>query len=368
MLLELLSHQNYGDMSYGLDPAFRFDVSRAIYKGILRYVASQYDFDYVVQPLPVHNFAVVLHGNTAHLSWQPTSDPLEPTAEAEYYILYTRIDGGGFDTGRRIEGTCTMVEQEHGHIYSYRITAVNSGGESFDSETLSACYNPNSKGNILVVNGFTRTSAPQRFSTDSTAGFVHTYDGGVPYIEDISFIGEQTIFNRSLNRSEDDRNALGTSRRNYETQVLAGNTFDYPAIHGASILKAGYSFCCASVGAVEAEEVNLCDFHAVCIAGIGIAGVAEDSLCLAVGNVCLGHGNGCTLDQIGSIDTGAGGRNLRIDQRQISFCFIMADTAVDTVGLKALCGTDAAGNDIHRRIFLSVIQLIISLNCPCSQP
>ena len=263
MLLELLSHQNYCDMSYGLDPAFRFDVSRAIYKGILRYVASQYDFDYVVQPLPVHNFAVVLHGNTAHLSWQPTSDPLEPTAEAEYYILYTRIDGGGFDTGRRIEGTCTMVEQEHGHTYSYRITAVNSGGESFDSETLSACYNPHSKGNILVVNGFTRTSAPQRFSTDSTAGFVHTYDGGVPYIEDISFIGEQTIFDRSLNRSEDDRNALGTSRRNYETQVLAGNTFDYPASHGASILKAGYSFCCSSVGAVEAQEVNLCDFHAV---------------------------------------------------------------------------------------------------------
>ena len=263
MLLELLSHQNYGDMSYGLDPTFRFDVSRAIYKGILRYLASQYDFDYVVQPLPVHNFAVVLEGDTAHLSWQPTPDPLEPTAEAEYYILYTRVDGGGFDTGRRIEGTTASIKQEHDRIYSYRITAVNAGGESFDSEILSACCRSNSKGDILVVNGFTRTSAPQRISTDTTAGFVHTYDGGVPYIADISFTGEQTIFDRTLNRSEDEYNALGTSRRNYETQVIAGNTFDYPAIHGASIVKAGYSFSSTSAGVVEAGAVNLNDFCAV---------------------------------------------------------------------------------------------------------
>ena len=263
MLLELLSHQNYGDMSYGLDPTFRFDVSRAIYKGILRYLASQYDFDYVVQPLPVKNFSVVLDGDTAHLAWQPTPDPLEPTAEAEYYILYTRVDGGGFDIGRRIDGTSTTVKQEADHIYSYRITAVNAGGESFDSETLSACYTSHSKGNILVVNGFTRTSAPQRISTDTTAGFVHTHDGGVPYISDISFIGEQTIYDRKLNRSEDERNALGTSRSDYETKVLAGNTFDYPALHGASITEAGYSFSSTSAGAVEAAMVNLNDFHAV---------------------------------------------------------------------------------------------------------
>ena len=250
-------------MIYGLDPAFRFDVSRAIYKGILRFVASQYDFEYVVQPLPVHNFAVVLEGDTAHLSWQPTHDPLEPTAEAEYYILYTRVNGGGFDTGRRIDATTTTVKQKADHIYSYRITAVNGGGESFDSETLSACHTSHSKGDIVVVNGFTRISAPERISTETTAGFVHTHDGGVPYIEDISFIGEQTIFDRSLNRSEDERNALGTSRRNYETKVIAGNTFDYPTIHGASIVEAGYSFSSTSVGAVEAGTVELNDFRVV---------------------------------------------------------------------------------------------------------
>ena len=263
MLLELLSHQNFGDMRYGLDPTFRFDVSRAIYKGILRYIASQYHMDYVVQPLPVHNFAVVMEGNTAHLSWEPTADPLEPTAAPDYYILYTRVDGGGFDTGRRIDGTSTTVIQQPDHIYSYRITAANSGGESFDSETLSACRRTAAKGNILVVNGFTRTSAPERISTDSTAGFVHTYDGGVPYIEDISFIGEQRIFDRTLARSDNDMNALGTSHHDCATTVIAGNSFDYPAVHGSSIIAAGYSFCSASSGAVEAGMVSLEGFNAI---------------------------------------------------------------------------------------------------------
>ena len=42
MLLELLSHQNFADMRYGLDPRFRFTVSHAIYKGMLQFICSQY--------------------------------------------------------------------------------------------------------------------------------------------------------------------------------------------------------------------------------------------------------------------------------------------------------------------------------------
>jgi hypothetical protein len=116
MLLELLSHQNFADMRYGLDPAFRFDVSRAIYKGVLRYLSSQYNTDYVVQPLPVNSFSVELSGDVAHLSWKPTVDPLEPTATPEYYILYTRVDGKGFDCGRRIDTTYALVKQEASKI------------------------------------------------------------------------------------------------------------------------------------------------------------------------------------------------------------------------------------------------------------
>ncbi|MBR4964846.1 MAG: xanthan lyase [Alistipes sp.] len=263
MLLELLSHQNFADMRYGLDPSFRFDVSRAIYKGMLRYLSSQYDMAYVVQPLPVNSFAVELQGNEAHLSWCPTIDELEPTATPDYYILYTRIGDGGFNCGERIDATSTTVQQDPDKIYSYRITAVNAGGESFDSETLSACVTSKSKGHVMIVNGFDRVSAPMSVQGDSIAGFYNRYDSGAAYIQDISFIGEQTIFDRSLSRSENDNYALGTSYNDYETRVIAGNSFDYPALHGKAIVAAGYSFSSASYRSVEEGVVDLEDYAIV---------------------------------------------------------------------------------------------------------
>lgn len=263
MLLELLSHQNFADMRYGLDPAFRFDVSRAIYKGVLRYLSSQYNADYIVQPLPVNSFAVELSGDIAHLSWQPTTDPLEPTAVPDYYILYTRVDGKGFDCGRRIDSTSALVKQEPDKVYSYRITAVNEGGESFDSETLSACATTNAKGNVMIINGFDRISAPISIQGDSIAGFYNHLDSGVGYIEDISFIGEQVIFDRKLSRSENDNYALGTSYTDYEDRVIAGNSFDYPALHGGDLHSLGYSFCSASAKAIECGNVELAKYPIV---------------------------------------------------------------------------------------------------------
>ncbi|MBO7190211.1 MAG: xanthan lyase [Alistipes sp.] len=263
MLLELLSHQNFADMRYGLDPSFRFDVSRAIYKGVLRYLSSQYNTDYVVQPLPVNSFAVELLGDVAHLSWSPTTDPLEPTATPEYYILYTRVDDKGFDCGRRIDTTSTLVKQEADKVYSYRITAVNAGGESFDSETLSACATTNAKCNVMIINGFDRISAPMSAQGDSIAGFYNQYDSGAGYIQDISFIGEQIIFDRKLSRSENENNALGTSYTDYEDRVIAGNSFDYPALHGNDLRSLGYSFCSASAKTVECGNIDLTKYPVV---------------------------------------------------------------------------------------------------------
>ena len=57
MLLELLSHQNPADMRYGHDPRFRFTVSRAIYKAVLKYITHNNGQKYVVQPLPVEQFS-----------------------------------------------------------------------------------------------------------------------------------------------------------------------------------------------------------------------------------------------------------------------------------------------------------------------
>lgn len=263
MLLELLSHQNFADMRYGLDPTFRFTVSRAIYKGMLRYLSSQYGFDYVVQPLPVKSFSCELRDNEAHLTWEPTTDSLEPTAKPDYYILYTRVGEGGFDRGRRVDTTSINIPLNEGVLYSFRLTAVNRGGESFDSETLAIGRVRRSRATVLVVNGFTRLSAPVSEASDSIAGFYNDRDGGVPYIQDAAFIGKQRIFDRSEARNDNDNQALGASERNFEGSIIAGNTFDYVALHGSSIMAAGYSFASSSREAVESGAVKLNSYDAV---------------------------------------------------------------------------------------------------------
>lgn len=260
MLLESMSHQNFADMRYGNDPRFKFLVSRAIYKGMLRYISSQYNTPYTVQPLPVERFSATFADSSSSdvvLSWKGVEDDLELSASPEYYIVYTRIDDGAFDAGRRVDGEQITLQQEAGHTYSYRVTAVNDGGESFPSETLSAHRVASERGRVLVVNGFNRVSAPLHIQGDSLAGFYNMYDSGVAYIEDISFTGEQRNFDRALSRSENDNHALGSSYSDYETEVIAGNTFDYTTLHGDAIISAGYSYCSASARAVERGDIAM---------------------------------------------------------------------------------------------------------------
>lgn len=264
MLLELLSHQNFADMRYGLDPRFRFSVSRAIYKGILRYLSFQYGSPYTVQPLPVGRFrAEWADGDRVRLAWKPVDDPLEPTARAEKYIVYTRRDDGDFDNGRLVEQPEIVLEQQPGVVYAYKVTAVNAGGESFPSEILSACRMPGSRGTVLVVNGFDRVCAPDSFVCDSLAGFCDDVDHGVPDREDIGYIGSQYEFCRGVPYGDDDAAGFGASRADYETQVIAGNTFDYPAVHGRSIARAGYSFVSCSGESLREGDVSADGYFAL---------------------------------------------------------------------------------------------------------
>mgnify|MGYP000183583514 CR=1 FL=1 len=265
MLLELLSHQNFADMRYGLDPRFRFLVSRAIYKGILKFIAEQNDYEYQVQPLPVNHLRTEFIGtHEIKLTWRAVEDPLEPTAPPEKYIVYTRIGNGAFDSGTLVSDTSYTKSIIHDSIYSFKVTAVNSGGESFPSETVSLCRCSQEKGTVMVINGFDRISAPDSFEIDTLmAGFDTRKDFGVPYLYDISFIGEQYEFRRNIPWIDDDAPGFGASRADYETRIIAGNTFDYPYIHGRAITNAGYSFLSASDEAVTDQLVALNDYRIV---------------------------------------------------------------------------------------------------------
>lgn len=255
MLLELLSHQNFADMQYGMDPRFRFVVSRAVYKGILKHVTAQYGQPYTVQPLPVEAFAVELTDEGAELTWHPVIDSLEPTAKPDGYVVYTRIGDGGFDNGTYTTKPRLQVPLSPGVLHSYRVTAVNAGGESFPSEILVAYRAPEERGRLLVVNGFDRVSGPYVIRNDSLAGFRNDRDSGVPYLYDIAYAGSQQVFDRANYRATDSC-ALGSCGDEYSAEVLGGNTFDYPYVHAEAAAAAGWSVASASARALEQGEVE----------------------------------------------------------------------------------------------------------------
>jgi hypothetical protein len=256
-IVELLSHQNFADMRLGHDPNFKFTVGRALYKAILRYICNQHGKDYTVQPLPVSHFALRFgKKNTLELSWEGEDDPLEPTAKPREYIVYTRIGHGGFDNGVRVSSPSHTVKIEPGIVYSFKVTAINRGGESFPSEILAAYKAKHEQGRVLIVNGFDRISGPAVIDTPQAAGFDLAQDPGVPYLYDISLCGSQQNFNRKAAGRQ-----LGDSGNEYEGMKIAGNTFDYPFIHGKAIQATGkYSFVSCSDEALESGTISPEDY------------------------------------------------------------------------------------------------------------
>lgn len=90
--------------------------------------------DYIVQPLPVTEFMITEDKkNRFTLSWRETIDKDEPTAKPVAYKVYTRVGYGGFDNGVLVEGNKYTFKAEPGLTYSFKVTAVNKGGESFPS-------------------------------------------------------------------------------------------------------------------------------------------------------------------------------------------------------------------------------------------
>lgn len=256
-IIELLSHQNFADMRYAHDPHFKFVASRAIYKGILRYTAEMHGTKYTVQPLPVRAFAInIVDNNRVRLTWRATQDVKEPSAAPDGYILYTRTDNTGWDNGQRIGSTACDITLEPGRMYSFRVTAVNRGGESFPSEVLSAHIATEPKGKVLVVNGFQRIDGPAVVNTAERAGFDLLADPGVPYIGSTAYSGLQYEFNREMAGHYDEALQMGASGEELDATYMAGNTMDYTIIHGMSIQNAGYSFVSCSRQAFEEGTVK----------------------------------------------------------------------------------------------------------------
>lgn len=251
VILEMLSHQNFADMQLAYDPKFKFDLCRSIYKTIVKYEAEMHQRPYVIQPLPVKDFAVTLDEKKkqAILSWQPVDDASEPTARPTAYVVYTRTGYGDFDNGTVVHGTTYAAPLTKDQISSFRVCALNKGGQSFPSETLAACIASQNQGTVLIVNAFDRLSGPQAVNTTTRQGFDLDADPGVPYGAFAGFCGRQTGFDKSKMGSELS-DGLGASGSELEGKIVMGNTFDYVFLHGKGIqLARHHSFASTSIGA-----------------------------------------------------------------------------------------------------------------------
>lgn len=257
IILELLSHSNFADMKFGKDPSFQFSVSRAIYKGILKFLATQNEFDFIVQPLPINNFKSEFVGERdIKLTWSAVEDTLEPTATAKSFIVYTRKDCLSFDNGILTNNPEIIINNiDFDKIYSFKVAAVNDGGESFPSEILSVCRMQNSNNKIvLVVNAFDRIAEPAIIDNKDLRGFASFIDRGVPYKYAINYIGHQYDYRPDSKWKDDDEPGMGGSFANCEGKIIAGNTFDFTYIHGEAIKNAGYSYVSSSKTAFENED------------------------------------------------------------------------------------------------------------------
>lgn len=262
MILEMLSHQNWQDMRMAHDPSFKFTMARAIYKGVLRYINNVHqNTDFCVQPLPVNNLSAIVNAytNEVRLSWAPTEDRLEPSAQPTHYIIYTSAGNKGYDNGLLVSANETSVtlSVEPKVLYRFRVCAVNEGGKSLSNQEVCAYLSAPESRNILMVDGFQRIAGPLPVDNETTRGFRLDLDPGVIDVKSPVYSGYQYMF------SKDNWNNIGESGNELEGMILAGNTHDYCTQYAQDIVSGGMNYNISSCVSSSLPTLNTASFQLI---------------------------------------------------------------------------------------------------------
>jgi len=236
VLLELLSHQNFNDMKYGNDPRFKRDVSRAIYKAMLRFIAASNGFDPVISPLePTHLVARHLGEGRVEITWRPQEDPLEPSARPDGYIVYQSRDGVAFDNGFYVTESRAIVEGVvQDETWYFQVAAANSGGKSFPSRVVAVRWTAGRQP-MLLVDGFNRICGPAIVDEPNSRGFSRALDPGVGYRVMAGVTGDQYDQDPKSPFLTNDQPGWGASERDWEDRLERGNTFDSVIPHATAL-------------------------------------------------------------------------------------------------------------------------------------
>jgi len=256
LLLEILSHKQLADIRYGLQPAFRKDIARAIYKGVGRWIHAQTETNFIVQPLKVQKMSISPVKNDFVVTWASTIDSLEASAEPTFYLVEIRENDGQWQSPVRVKNTAYSFHPQPGIRYDIRVTAGNDGGLSEVSETISAHLGTNDKPVILVINAFNRTDGPQ-WQIDSLYAGIPSGSFSIPDGENAIFIGSQWEYNRALDWISDDDCGWGMCYRDQTGTIQVGNTHDFIVQHGKVLQRLGYTYFSANIEAVDSIDANV---------------------------------------------------------------------------------------------------------------
>ncbi|MBN1477193.1 family 10 glycosylhydrolase, partial [Candidatus Sumerlaeota bacterium] len=221
-LHEIAFHDTAADAEDIEDPNFRRLAARAMYQGIVKFY---HDHFYLVQgnsefnddtllPEPPTNLRVTASGaGSVTVAWDAppsnTGDGLlgDP---ATGYRVYQSSNGRGFDNGSGVTGTSTTISGlTAGEVVYIRVSATNSGGESFPTETLAVSLPSAGSTPVLIVNGFDRIDRMMNVIEDDPhdtddlhRGYLwlmNTYDYVIPHAEAIAAHG--TAFDSCANEA-----------------------------------------------------------------------------------------------------------------------------------------------------------------------
>jgi len=245
LLIEHLSHQNFNDMRYGLDPRYRHDMARAMLASVIRYLAAADGREAVVPPLDPRALAVRSLGDgRAEVTWQERPDEMEPTAKPDGYIVQRGPDGRAFDAGIHVAGANSLVIDglQPGVPTYVRVLAVNRGGASLPSRVVGTLWIEGKKP-LLLVDGYDRLAPPTDVDSEGAKGFEINNDPGAGYHLHHGLVGAQYDFDPASEWIDDlDKPGWGASQRSLEGTQVVGNTLNHIASQGRDLAALGQPF------------------------------------------------------------------------------------------------------------------------------
>jgi len=165
ILIELAFHDNPNDSNALKNPKFAQIAARAIYQGIAKYYNSSAT---LLPETPTHLYGKNLGNGSIRIGWRVPPYGGAGGDPATGYNVYISYDGFSFQDGIYTTNTYFDLNNlQNGTLLYFRVSALNSGGESFPTETLAVKVG---EPKVLIVQGYDRIDTSNLIIKTDTVG------------------------------------------------------------------------------------------------------------------------------------------------------------------------------------------------------